>query len=73
MNWSRSHNMTRPNIIAYPDQLGLDLYRVSHSLWEDSERRSRPYPIIDRRGEFLLLVPALIALLVYDELGEDHY
>jgi len=27
-------------------------------------------PIIDRRGELLLLVLALIALLVYDELGE---
>jgi len=32
-------------------------------------------PIIDRRGELILLVLALIALLVYDELGEgeDNY
>lgn len=68
--------MTRPLIINYRLSGSVReryaLYRVSHSLWEGSERRSRPSPIIDRRGGLILLVPALIAVLVYDELGEGE-
>ena len=35
-------------------------------------RGSRPSPIIDRRGGFIIIVPALIAVLVSDELGEGE-
>ena len=35
-------------------------------------RGSRPSPIIDRRGGLIILVPALIAVIVSDELGEGE-
>lgn len=68
--------MTRPFIIVSPVFFReiYALYRVSHSLFWKA-RGSRPSPIIDRRGGFIILVPALIDIIVSDELseGEDNY
>jgi len=63
--------MTRPFIIASP-VLGRYMPSIEFHIAFGRARGSRPSPIIDRRGGLIILVPALIAVIVSDELGEGE-